>query len=555
MNAEAFDLVSAGWALDLAIASGWADEGACARFHVVARGEDFGNPARGVVAVVARADAPGREALEAVQVAVQQFVEGLYSAPATLSSGRAAEHALSAVNAWLFAQPHHEALTLSLSAAILSNGRVGCVHVGQCAIFRRRAGQTTRLTTPHLRRLDADHFIPSRAVGAEPEVRIDFVDLAVSPGDRFLLLTDAADRGSENLGDLSASAEKLASDIAAGQSLLGSLVFVAVEAAPEISYDDLAAQFSNLPLRPPPRDGEVWDGFEILRTVHRSRWSVLKLARDRDSGDEVVLKIPLPATLNDNLFRAGFLREAWVGRLVASPFVSKPVELAPDRATSLYLVLPFHKGETLAERIGRKPALSVVESIDIVAKLSAGVESLLARQIVHRDIKPENVILSPDGGVTLIDLGMAYLPAIDGPAHREIGGSTHYMAPELFQGATADARTEVFAIAVTLYRILTGDYPFSGRDVSLPPVIPPRIPDWLGAILTLAMSPVPQIRPAGPAEFAHLIQEGLVRGDSEPQDRRRRWRKPNSLEAWRAAAILFAAAFAALLIYDALLRR
>ena len=213
--------------------------------------------------------------------------------------------------------------------------------------------------------------------------------MPVEPGDRFVLLSEGANRIREQLSDLSAPAEEIANRRLSRAARTGGAVLLEVRSLPEISYDDLAAAFSKLPLRQPPKDGDVWDDFEISRTLYRSRWTILKLARDRVSGGAVVLKIPLPAMLHDNMFRSGFRREAWVGRLVASPWVSKPIDLPADRATSLYLAMPYYEGESLAERTARKPPLSVVESIDIVLKLCAGTQSLLNQQIVHRDVKPE----------------------------------------------------------------------------------------------------------------------------------------------------------------------
>jgi len=551
---EGAELVSGGWTLYVATTSEGTRDGQPADFYAVVRGEDFGNPARGVIAIVARANAPGRAALEAVQVAVHQFAEGVFSAPPTLSNGRAAERSLAAVNAWLCAQADRAQRTLSLSATIFANRRVGVVHVGRCAVWRWRAGELVRLTSPHVQSVAGGPDVPTRAVGAESHIRLDYLDLPVEPGDRFFLFSDGESRIRDEASDPTGPLEDPASRGLRRAAGAGSAVLLEVRSPPQVSYDDLAAAFSKLPLRPPPKDGDVWDDFEIRRTLYRSRWTVLKLARDRISGGAVVLKIPLPAMLRDSMFRAGFLREAWVGRLVASPWVSKPIDLPAERATRLYLAMPYYEGESLAERIARRPPLTVVESVDIVLKLCAGAQSLLNQQVVHRDIKPENVMLSRNGGVTLLDLGMAYLPAIDGPFAEGIGGSTHYMAPELFEGVAANARTEVFALAVTLYRMISGEYPFAGRDASPPPPVPARAPRWLTRVLLQAMSPIPQARPASPAEFARLLEEGVVRGDAEPPEPRR-WRSLGRQVWWKIATVVFAAAFLGLLIHDLLARR
>lgn len=546
------ELVSAGWTVGIATASPEADESQPADFHSVTHGEAFGNPSRGIVAAVACANSANRAAADAVQIAVHQFAEGLFSASSTLSSGRAAERALSAVNAWLYAQPKDLDRTLSLSAVVLSNRHVGVVHVGRSAVWHWRKGHVTRLTASHIRQLDDRRMIVSRALGAESDIRIDYLDFPVEEGDRFLLLAVDEPR---DMNALSAPVEDVLGRIEVQGVQTGDMILLDVKALPDVNYDDLAASFSNLALRPPPKDGETWDGFEISRTLHRSHWTVLKLARDTLGGGEVVLKFPLPAMLHDKMFRNGFLRESWVGRLINSPWVSRPVELPPDRRTSLYLVMPYYKGESLAQRIVRKPPLGIVESIDIVLKLCAGAQSLLNQQVVHRDIKPENVMLSPNGGVVLLDLGMAYLPAIDGLQDEGIGGSTHYMAPELFNGETANARTEVFALAVTLYRMISGDYPFTGRDALPPPPIPRQMPRWLGQALLQALDPDPSARPADPAGFARLLEEGLVRGDPDLLADRRLHRKITRLDTWQMTAAFFAAAFFILLAYDLVLRR
>lgn len=546
------ELTCAGWRLAVVNASASANANANGAipesrpdFHAIATGEMFGNAARGLVAVVTRANGDGRPALEATQIAAQQFSEGVFAAPATLGGGRVAEKAIAAVNDWLFAQAHGRDLSVSLSALLLSNRRVGIAHVGDCAIWRRRDGDTQRLTAVHRRAGPAEHMIPTRAIGAERDVRVDYVDLTAAAGDRFLLTTTqpAGDFPPLLDGPLDMAATRLT-------AAPGSFILLDVVQLPDVSYDELAAEFSALPLRSPPKDGERVDGFTIIGTLYRSRWTVLKLAEDEESRHQVVLKFPLPAMLHDRMFQSGFLREEWVGRLVRSPWVCKPIDLPPERRSCLYLAMPYYRGEGLARRIVRKPALSVVESIDIVLKLCAGVQSLLDQQIVHRDIKPENVVLSDNGGVTLLDLGMAYLPAIDGPAESGIGGSTHYMAPELFHGATAGDRTEVFALAVTLFRMICGDYPFSGRDAIPPPIFSPHVPHWLERVLIQALAQRPEDRPANPAALATLLEEGLVRGDPLPAHQRRRWHRPTTLQWWRLAALTFAIAFFALLARD-----
>ena len=182
---------------------------------------------------------------------------------------------------------------------------------------------------------------------------------------------------------------------------------------------------------------------------------------DRD----VVLKIPLPAMLHDQVFRAGFLREAWVGAAVHSPRIASYIDVPAERRSSLYLVLPYYRGETLEARLNRPPPIPYLEGIGLALKLCAAVQDLAAYQIVHRDLKPDNVLLLSGGEIKLIDLGMAYLPGIDEPDDDRLGGTTRYMAPELFRKVPADQCSEVFSLGVTIYRLFSGGaFPFGQRE-------------------------------------------------------------------------------------------
>ena len=267
------------------------------------------------------------------------------------------------------------------------------------------------------------------------------------------------------------------------------------------------------PLRPAPRDGDVWDGFTLGQTLYRGRYTMLKAAYDTIEKREVALKIPLPSMLQDEVFTAGFMREAWIGSTVRGAAVARYLDLPPDRRSSLYLVMPLYKGETLEARLRRGPAITLPDGIGIALKLCEAVQDLAAIQIVHRDIKPENIMLLENNEIRLLDLGLAYLPGIDVATALKPGGTIRYMAPELLQGTGANARTEVYALAITIYRMFTGGaYPFGQRE-PIPLVrLRPDLPRWLGQCLAKALAPKPAERFADAGEFACALQLGLVSG-------------------------------------------
>jgi len=133
--------------------------------------------------------------------------------------------------------------------------------------------------------------------------------------------------------------------------------------------------------------------------------------------------------LHDQVFRAGFLREAWSARRAQSAHRELYRGLA-ERRSSLYLVLRI-----IARDHGSAPDAAASDRVSRgrrpCAQALHGVQELAALQIVHA-ISAENVLLLPDGEIKLLDLGLAYLPGVDEPDDDRLGGTTRYMAPELF---------------------------------------------------------------------------------------------------------------------------
>jgi hypothetical protein len=530
-------------------------------FHAVYRGETFGNPGRGIVAALARGNRPGTIAADVAQLAVHGFAEGYFGAVATLGSGRAAGIALSSMNSWLFGQsrsdPNWAGMATSVSAVVFTGRRIGIVHVGDCRIYRRRKGQVMPLTADHVTIPPDGQPVLNRAVGGDSAVHIDYSEDAAEVDDRYIIVSQgvtAAMPGpvlTDSLAD-NLPPEAVAANIAEkidGEASDGATILVIdVLGMPETSLNDVATALAGLPLRPSPREGDNWDGFVFGRTLYRSRYTVLKLARDTVEGRDVVLKIPLPSMLQDQVFHAGFLREAWVGATVRSPWVARYIDLPPERRSSLYLVMPYYRGETLEQRLLHAPKMSMVEGIGIALKLCAAVQDLASFQIIHRDLKPENVILLPNGEVRLLDLGLAYLPGIDDPDDDRLGGTTRYMPPELFKGAQASPRSEVFSLGVTIYRMFSGGkFPFGQRE-SIPLArLRPDLPSWLGRCLLRTIELDQDKRLADAGELAAMLEAGLVRGDLDADDLTTRPVSVGALRIWQGLTALFALAFVLLL--------
>lgn len=551
MNEDA-PVAAAGWTLALGEASG-VEAG---EFRALYRGEDFGAPQRGLLAVIARGDVGARAPAEAAEVAARLFAEGFFGGLATLSPATAAARALSAANGWLFRQSRDDlqrhGMAASLCAlACASSKKLVVLHIGENRAYLRRAGALQPLTSDHVRPLASGELVSTRALGFDREAQADVVEIDAQPEDRIVLLGAGLWRGAmpERLDALlrsDLSADVLARDIVAQATGRGAVLVVDVLAAPEPKLDDLAADYEDLPIRPPPREGDAFDGFVVGPTLYRGQYTLLKRAWDTIENRDVVLKLPLPAMAQDPVFHAGFLREAWIGASLRSRWTVEYLDIPKERRSRLYLAMPFYRGETLEARLKAPPPPTLAEGAGIAIALCEAVEDLARRHVVHRDIKPENIFVLRSGEIKLLDLGLAALPAFDDGARDGLGGTTRYMAPELFKGAAPGPRSEVFSLGVTLYRMFSGGaYPF-GRKEKFPLArARPDLPEWLGRIIRRAIENDPENRFADAAALREALEHGLAHEDWRGAPARRL----DALSFWRALAIGLALLCLALLLW------
>lgn len=500
---ETQTIASAGWRL----AAGFACRDA-ENFVILAQGEDFGAAHRGAAIVLTQGDAQGAQADEAAQLAARLFVDGFYGVLGALSPSLAAARALEAANSWFDAQnradPFRAGMAASLAAALFpSSHHMVLLHLGAVSVFLRRDGALTRLAAPHWRRLREGPPVLSRGLGLNQTIFAQSQLIEIRPGDRLILLGGASDATPQDMDP-----QRLAENF-------GAAAVIDIKTLPTEAID-FTKNFENLPVRPPPREGEILDDFEIGKTIYRGAYTVLKRARDRLDDREVALKFPLPAMAQDEVFRAGFYREAWLGEKIRAKNVADYLDLKPGRRSQLYLATPFYRGQTLGSRLAAAPPVSLQEGVAIALKLCEAIDSLGKAQVIHRDIKPENIFVCADGEVRLLDLGLAALPGLDDPNKDQLGGTTRFMAPELFRGAPPSETSEIFSLGVSLYQMFSGgDFPFGRREN---PILRarPDLPLWLKTLLASAIDFNPSKRPHSAQNFREQILRGLAEGDKSP---------------------------------------
>jgi class 3 adenylate cyclase len=204
------------------------------------------------------------------------------------------------------------------------------------------------------------------------------------------------------------------------------------------------------------RPGAVIGRFELVREVGRGGFGVVYEAKDRELGRLVAFKA-VRAGPKQEVREERLLWEAETAARLCHPNIVTLFDVgrAPEGP---YLVMELLRGCTLARRPDPGP-VPLREALRIGVEVAKGLAHAHAQGVIHRDLTPGNIYLCEDGQVKLLDLGLAHAFG-----HRKIdGGTPSYMAPEQRRGAPEDERTDVFALGVILFEMLTGELPFPGE--------------------------------------------------------------------------------------------
>ena len=517
----------------------------------------------GIIAAIADGVSGGKHGRVAAELAVRALIEGFYDIPDTLGPASAMQKPLAAYNRWLHAQGRGETTAHSATTftAFALRGRRGhLVHVGDSRAWRLSGGRLTCLTQDHVRPEPDLRHVLIRALGLEPELRLDHSAIELAEHDRLLLTSDGV-HGVLSPAKIAAILRENASSEATAETLVeaalsaggrdnATALVLDIVHLPAPDHDGILAGLSALPFAEPPSPGESIDGFAIEKVLSKGRHAVLLIARDSEDGSQVVVKFPRREVLSERALRLAFAREMLLAQRVSSPFVLAAHPVRPDRQTALYGVQPLLEGETMAIRLERAlPSLQT--GVEQAVRLTRAVAALHRLEVIHRDIKPDNVMLTRDGGLKLIDLGVARLPRVEDFHSDEIPGTPGFMAPEQFDGNAGDALTDQFALGVTLYRWFTGKWPFGEQEAFQRPRFgrppPPslhrrEIPSWLDDAILTAIEPERDARFGDVVELLRALEGGGAL-DSGPR-RAMPLIERNPLRFWQAISLALAIALA-----------
>ncbi|MDQ3034096.1 MAG: protein kinase, partial [Myxococcota bacterium] len=280
------------------------------------------------------------------------------------------------------------------------------------------------------------------------------------------------------------------------------------------------------------RSGTVLGGrYRVLSMIARGGMGAVYEAHDARLERTVALKVLLPQLADDRESLGRFEREALAAARLTHPGVVAIHDVGTEPDDTRYLVMERVVGRTISQVLSEGGRLAPERAADITAQALAALSHAHSQGVVHRDLKPGNLMVVPiDGGgehVKVLDFGIAQLKT--GAAYARLTqtgaiiGTPMFMAPEQAQGSVADERTDVYAMGVLLWCMLTGRRPFGGDAGELivhvlrttparADEVAPDVPPALADVAATAMEKVPARRFQSAAAFAGAIRAAMEHG-------------------------------------------
>ncbi len=530
-----------------------------------------GGESMGSIVAIADGVSTGGMGKEAAQTTVTSLVRDYYGTPETWDTTVALDRIISAQNAWLAGlnRRRHPALGLTtLTALVLRGQSYALAHVGDTRAYLLREGRMTQLTTDHV--MDHPDFRHQllRCVGAEDRLVMDYAQGDLQVGDVFVLLSDGVHNAVANkklqglagaavpAGQAADHAQRISQQMvdaamAAGTQDNATALVVRVLGLMDATLQDENRRALMLTVPARLRIGDSLDGLTVtapvadngINVLYQVRWTgaaPTDAASTAPSGKLYALKTLHPARAHDPQERAMLAHEAWLAKRMRSSRVAGHLVNIHDRLPgggepgSFYLLYDWHAGETLQQMLDRKHPFSLPQVLALATQAATALGLLHRQHVIHRDVKPANLHQGEDGVLRLLDLGVA-LTGREPEAMRKLhAGTPSYVNPEQWgfssKAAAAgkdgpeelpDAQSDLFALGVTLYQLLTGKLPYGEvlpyqagryyRDPTPPSRHNPEVPIWLDHVVLKAVARDKRQRFETAEEFLLALERGASR--------------------------------------------
>lgn len=271
--------------------------------------------------------------------------------------------------------------------------------------------------------------------------------------------------------------------------------------------------------------GELIDSrYQLIQQVANGGMASIYEAIDTRLDRKVAVKIMHPHLAQDEAFVNRFIREAKAAAALNHPNIVAVQDQGWNQSgiPAVFLVMEFIEGSTLREYLNERGRFEFNDAVNYLTPILSALAAAHAIGIVHRDIKPENILISKEGRIKLADFGLARGEIIGSTMTAEssvILGSVSYLSPEQVQRGVSDARSDVYALAIVAFEMLTGEKPFLGEtpiqiaymhvNEDIPSLRSKRkdLPQALDELISRAANRDPDLRPRNAGEFlAQLLR-------------------------------------------------
>lgn len=263
--------------------------------------------------------------------------------------------------------------------------------------------------------------------------------------------------------------------------------------------------------------------YEVQKVIGRGAMGAVLLARDPAIDRTVAVKLIQTAVhlsaAELEKYRERFYREARAAGKLLHPSIVTVFDVGHGEQDTPFIVMEYVEGRTLQE-ILKTRNLGLDESLRIGREVLDALGYAHSQGVVHRDIKPANILVTPEGRVKIMDFGIAHVVGSEFTQADEVLGSPSYMTPEQLSRGAIDARTDLFALGVVLYRMLTARLPFEGdsfasiakailfEEPQAPEAIDPAVPAAVGRVVLRCLAKDPAARFADAGEVKRALSAG-----------------------------------------------
>ncbi|WP_309713790.1 Stk1 family PASTA domain-containing Ser/Thr kinase [Pseudolysinimonas sp.] len=268
-----------------------------------------------------------------------------------------------------------------------------------------------------------------------------------------------------------------------------------------------------------PLIGRLIDGrYQVRSRIARGGMATVYLATDLRLERRVAVKVMHGHLADDSQFKQRFIQEARSAARLAHQNVVNVFDQGQDNE-SAYLVMEYLPGITLRDLLEEYGSLTPQQMIDITEAVLSGLGAAHKAGILHRDLKPENVLLADDGRIKIGDFGLARATSANTATGAALLGTIAYLSPELVTRGLADTRSDIYAVGIMMYEMLTGEQPFTGeqpmqiayRHANEPLPAPssknPKVPRELDELVLWATAKDPDQRPADARALLEQVRD------------------------------------------------